>query len=376
MRILHMRPKIGVGGASEYLIRLVEGSAANGHSVVVVSGGGEWGQRVRNVATYYDTIDLTPRVGQSASKPNIGSLILSSFKIAKIVRAENIDIINTHHRFASLTGKLVSKMTKVPVVSTMHEVREDSKRLTSLGLGHVVVTLSTMVKNFVTHTYHIRPERIHVIPMGIPIPAPLSSSRRASLMEEIGLENGAPIIGCIGRLVKRKGQTYLLQAIPEILKAYPSAQFVFVGDGQERSALETITNQLDIRRNVFFLGSRDDVTDLIGLFNFTVLPSLQEEFGIVLIESLAQKKPIVAAAVGGVPEIVKDHENGLLIPARDSTMIAEGVLYLLNNPSFISQFGANGYRMVEEMYSTGSFVERTEALYCSVIGKERGLRSS
>jgi glycosyltransferase involved in cell wall biosynthesis len=249
----------------------------------------------------------------------------------------------------------------------MHEVRRDATRLTRLGLGDGVVTLSEMMRMYVLDTYSVRPDRVHVIPMGLEVPPPASERRRAALREELGLAGEERIIACVGRLVKRKGHGHLLQAIADVARSHPSIRLFLAGDGEERRALEATAGDLGISGNVLFLGVRRDVPDLIGLAEFTVLPSLQEEFGVVLLESLAQRKPVVATRVDAIPEIVKNGETGVLVPPADSQALGRGIRRLLENPEAARKLGATGFELVQRKHSKAALVAATEALYASLL---------
>jgi glycosyltransferase involved in cell wall biosynthesis len=368
MNLLHVRPRLETGGASEYLLRLGEGLAEKGHTVFVASGGGELGDRARRFSRrYFDDLPLSVRIARRLEPRHTSNLLRSAVRLARIIRNEEIDVIHSHHRFAALAGKIASKLTGVPLVTTMHEVRRDAGRLTVLGLGDEVVVLSEMMRKYVIDTYGIRPDRVHVIPLGLDVLPRLSDSRRAVLMNELGIVDKGPLIACVARLSKNKGHAYLLEAVPDVARHHPSICLLLVGEGEEREALEARVVELGIGKNVLFLGSRRDVPDIIGLVDLTVLPSLQEGFGVVLIESLAQAKPVVATGVGGIPEIVKDGETGVLVPPRDGEALSRGIRHLLERPDTARRLGAGGHELVRRKYSQSALVGATEELYRSLL---------
>jgi glycosyltransferase involved in cell wall biosynthesis len=374
VNVLLLRPKLEIGGAAEYLIEVGEGLARRGHRVVVASGGGVQCERARSFAERtYERLPLAPYLGPRRL-PNGPGLVASAAWVAAIVKAHQIDLINTHHRFASLVGKAASRAMRVPLVSTMHEIRRDSAKLTALSLGQRVVTLSAFVKRHVTETYGVDESAVSVIPMGIPIPSPRDGSRRKGLLAELHLDEGDTLVGCVARLVGRKGHRFLLEALADAIREHPRVRLILVGDGPERSKLEAAVGRLGIASAVRFLGTRDDLDDLYGLVDFTVLPSLQEEFGVVLLESLALGKPVVATSVGGIPEIVTE-ETGVLVPPADPGALAAAIGALAANPGSTAALGSNGRRLVSERYSTDALVDRTEALFESVTeGARPGAR--
>lgn len=368
MRVLHVRPQLQRGGATEYVIRLAQGLSDRRHQVFIATGGGNWVERTRRYATVDTTFALAPRVGKL---PNLPALMASAARLTRLVRREQIDVINSHHRFAALAGRMASLLSGVPLVTTLHEVPRGSPQLTVFGLGQRVVTLSTMMRDLVVSRYKLAPGRVHLIPMGVATLPSLSDQRRVALRAQLGLPEAASIIGCVARLTARKGQIFLLQALPVVLAAHPQTHILLVGDGPDRAALAHMARELGVAHAVTFAGARDDAQELINLCDFTVLPSLEEEFGIVLIESLAQQRPVVATAVGGVPEIIKPHENGLLVPARDSVALSGALITLLGQPDLTRSLGQNGFREVERRFSLPAFIESTEALYASLTRPER-----
>ncbi|MGQ9549509.1 MAG: glycosyltransferase family 4 protein [Roseiflexus sp.] len=367
LRVLHVRPRLGVGGATEYLIRLAESQAEAGYFVAVASGGGEWSRRVATFARHYDQTPLMPYIGAGKRAPNLPALLAAGLKLVRIIRTEHIDIVNTHHRFAALAAKLASRLTGVPVVTTLQEVPWKNRRLTRFALGVRSITMSAMMKRFVVETCGVPSNHVTVIPIGINVPSSLSNEHRDRLLKNLGLDGSAPIIVSVGRLVGRKGHIHLIRALPAVVRAHPTLQAVLVGDGEERALLEHTAHDLGVDRHVTFAGARNDAIDIMALADFTVLPSLEEEFGIVITESFACAKPVVATNVGGIPEHVRPMENGILVPPRDSRALAEQIIFLLNNPRMVQQLGEQGRRAVEQHYTRRRFFERTEAVYHAAL---------
>lgn len=373
LRVLHVRPRLGIGGATEYLIRLAESQSEAGYHVVVASGGGEWLKRITGFARSYDRLPLTPYLGAGKRAPNIPGLLASGLKLARIIRAEQIDLINTHHRFAALAGGLASRLTGAPLVTTLQEVPWRNRSLTRFALGTHAITMSAMMKRFVVETCGIAPDRVTVIPIGITIPAPLSNDQRQRLLKELNLRGDAPIIVSVGRLVSRKGHVYLIRALPDVIRRHPDVQVVLVGEGEERATLEREAQALGVAEHVIFAGARGDAVAIMALATFTALPSLEEEFGIVITESFACGKPVVATNVGGIPEHVRPMENGLLVPAGDSKALAERITLLLDNPDLVQRLGKEGLRTVERQYTRQRFFERTEAVYQAALHRWQGV---
>jgi glycosyltransferase involved in cell wall biosynthesis len=363
MNILIIRPNL-IGGAGEYVLRLAGGLTKKGHKVVIGTGPGPWASSAIAVAKYYDHLDFSPRLTWGRLRiPNLPGMVISTFRLAQIIRRENIDIINSHHRFAALIGNIVAKCLGVPLLNTMHEFMGDYKFMTNLSFGQFVIVPSAIVKDQVIEKYVIPAEIVQVVPFGVKAPPPLTDESRQNLIADIGLDDQHPIIGCVARLEKVKGQVYLLKAISLLRAVHPKAQFVFVGGGQDLDELRTLSSELNIQEMVHFLGHRQDVSDLMAIFDIKILPSVSEMLPIVLLEALVQGTPVVASEVGGIPEIVQDKFNGLLVPPRDVPALTDAILKLLDDPELVVVYGKAGKRTIEQKFSHQQFVDQTEQLF-------------
>ena len=192
------------------------------------------------------------------------------------------------------------------------------------------------------------------------------------LRSSLGLPEGAPVVGSVGRFVPYKGYAHLLEAARLVEAAMPGVHWVLVGDGELRGELEGQRRTLGLEGQVHFPGWREDVPDLLALCDLFVLPSLGEHFGRVLIEAMAMARAIVATDAGGVPEIVLHDETGLLVPPAQPKALAEAVLALLEDPARAVHLAAAGRRRAETEFSLSRHVKAVEALYREVLGVDRG----
>ena len=138
------------------------------------------------------------------------------------------------------------------------------------------------------------------------------------------------LIGTIGRLADQKGHQYLLKAFPKVLEKYP-AHLLIIGSGPLRSNLENLASELKISKNTHFLGSRDDISDIIGNLDLFVLPSIWEGFPTVLLEAMAQEVPVVVTNISGSRELVQNKITGLIVPPEDSTALANAINLQIEN---------------------------------------------
>ncbi|MCC7360933.1 MAG: glycosyltransferase family 4 protein [Anaerolineales bacterium] len=164
--------------------------------------------------------------------------------------------------------------------------------------------------------------------------------------------NGRPYIVAIGRLVFKKGFDLLLQALTQVVQAYPDLQLLIAGDGEERHALEALVRVLKLENHVQFLGyaNRKQIAAYLRGCELFVLPSRIEPVGIVVLEAMAAGKPVLVTNVGGVPDLVEHGKSGWMV-APGSHELAEGICFLLARPDLRRQLAENGHQRLRERFT-------------------------
>jgi glycosyltransferase involved in cell wall biosynthesis len=175
-------------------------------------------------------------------------------------------------------------------------------------------------------------------------------------------------VGNVAHLADHKGQRYLVEAVPEVLRSVPRARFVIVGEGELEGDLRARAAALGLGARLLFTGFRTDVPAVLDALDLFVMPSHLEGLGTAVLDALAAGKPVVAAAAGGIPEIVEDGRHGLLVPPRDPGRLARAIVRLLQNPELASQLATEGLRRVRESFSVDAMVAGNLAVYREVAG--------
>lgn len=193
---------------------------------------------------------------------------------------------------------------------------------------NLIIAVSSSVKEFLVQ-HNLAPEsRMKVIPNGIDLESLKVKGKRLK-----GKVGNHFIIGNIGNLNLQKGQTYLIEAMIEVIKRYPHAMLEIVGEGEERSNLEFKIQNLKLEKHITLLGSKANPAEEMQKWDVFVSSSIAETFGIVVLEAFAAGLPVVATRVGGVPDIVRDKKNGLLIPPRSPKALADAITEILSRPA-------------------------------------------
>ena len=299
----------------------------------------------------------------------------------------DIDIIHLHATASPinlLSALLYAKKKKKPMVLTYHG--DVNVNLNEFIYRLAVHFYDKLVEKLLLHAdviispseYYIEESRflrkyrdkIVVIPNGINVKDFDIGYSREECREKLGLPIDKNIILFVGVLHPHKGPDILLKAMPKILKSIPNTKLVFVGRGGMREELKRLSKKLGVDKHIKFTGF---VEEILKPFYYKAadvfcLPSTtsHESFGIVNLEAMACGVPIVASKIGGIPDVVKDGENGLLAPPKDSDALADAIIYLLENEDVREKMGKKGREKVGD-YSWERIVEETEKVYEELI---------
>jgi glycosyltransferase involved in cell wall biosynthesis len=195
------------------------------------------------------------------------------------------------------------------------------------------------------------------------------------IRREFNLPDHGPVVVCVARLFHWKGQADLIRALARVRQEFPDVRLLIVG-GDERmvapesfsAELRTLAHDLGLGDHVVFTGQRADIPALLAAADVFALPSFEEPFGLVFLEALAMKKPVVALDNGGTPEVVEHQKSGLLSPPGDIEALAANLLLLLRHPEMRASMGEYGRRQVETRFTPRQMANRMEHVYEAVCG--------
>ncbi len=297
-------------------------------------------------------------------------------KIKKIIERENYDIVHVHlfpsNAIIALSSFFFPKY--IGYILTEHSTinRRRSIKIFKIIDGLVyhryakIICISKEVKNSLIKWLPTIKEKIEIIPDGIPMN---SESKDNSLTKKYD-------VLFVGRLIRQKGINFLLEAVSILQKKYKKMiQVTIVGDGPSKKELIKICEELKIKDSVKFLGSQRDVDQIMRSSRVLVLPSRSEGFGLVLLEAMKNKLPIIATNVGGIPEIVTNGQEGILVPKEDPKALADSINRVLENSELRSQFIQNAYKKVQENYSIEKYARNMFNLYSKIMADNRQLTS-
>ena len=239
-------------------------------------------------------------------------------------------------------------------------------RLILRPLGTRILAVSEHIKKTLVNDYWMPAHRIQVLYNGVNLERypPLDPDMAESLRSELRLRANQPVVICASNLRPEKGISDLLAAAKEILSAKPECVFLIVGGGPIADTLKAEAQALGIQESVRFTGLRSDVNRLLALANIVVVPSTwQEPAALVLLESMAAARPVVATRVGGSPELVAEGVTGILVEPHSPGQLAAACLRLLNSPSEAESMGRAGRTRVEMHFTMERWVSDTVEVY-------------
>jgi len=201
------------------------------------------------------------------------------------------------------------------------------------------------------------------------------SAPPVNVHEAFFLPRGAPVVGNVAALVPHKGQRYLIDAAHLVVRQIPDARFVILGEGEQREQLEKQVREHHLEKHVWLPGFRTDVLGCIKGFDLFVMSSISEGLGTSLLDAMAASRPIVATTAGGIPEIVEEGVNGLLVPPRDHHALAQAIVRALSDEALRRRMGEAGFARVNERFTVERMVEKTADVYRRVNSQRSTLKS-
>lgn len=292
------------------------------------------------------------------------------------IRREKPDIVHTHTSKAGILGRLAARIAGVPhIVHTPHGhvFHGHFGRIASavfLALERYftrftekVVALTAGEKRDYVDLAVAKEQDIPVIHSGVDVGEfAVEGFDAVAKMHALGLDPQKRHVGFVGWLLPIKGPGYLLSAMSAVWQEHPDAELVFVGKGDLEGPLRAQASFAGNDGRVKFLGWRDDIPEIMPLFDVFVLPSLNEGMGRVLVEAMAAGRPVVASRVGGIPDLVRHGETGLLVTPRDGEAIAASISLLLSNPRKAERMGEQGRLRCHE-FGLPAMIDRLDELY-------------
>ena len=224
--------------------------------------------------------------------------------------------------------------------------------------ANLVIAVSNSVKKFLNKKIIGDKDKVVVIPNAVEISADEPKIIHGPSHDKAGL-----LIGTIGALNRQKGQIYLIRAMQLIVQSLPKSKLEIIGEGPDKEVLEAEIKRLGLEAKIQLLGRREKVEKIINDWDLFILPSLSETFGLSLLEAMEAGIPLVATSVGGVPEIVKNGQTGVLVPPADSEQLAKAILWLLAEKKEREKLAKAAFSALKKRYDWSRIINIIEGEY-------------
>lgn len=273
---------------------------------------------------------------------------LVALQIAGMARRGGCTILHAMGIKAILMARLASHLVPARTLLHFHDLVEPNAVVGKLQRifarpSDMAACVSSAIVPIAIRRYNVRPDRVRVVHNGIDLERfrQVPDEARARVRSSLGIEQGRPVMLMAGRMHPIKGHRAMLRMMPAILQRCPDAFLLVAGDGPERSACESIVQELRLERTVRFLGQRRDIPDLLKACDMVVVPSESEGFCMAAVEASAVERPTVAFDCGGVSDVITHGSTGLLVPAGASDAFADAAAAMLLDADRRALYGRN-----------------------------------
>jgi glycosyltransferase involved in cell wall biosynthesis len=384
IRMLHVITRLIRGGADENTLHTVRGLDPRRYEVdLVVGAGSELGllQGLEHVGLHF--------LPALVRDPHPFKDVIALLQLARLMRGRRYQIVHTHTAKGGFLGRIAAAMVGTPTIVhtlhgvTFHEHLGWAERAFYLALErlagrftHQFVSVGEDVKRIYLGEAIGRPEAYETIYSGMPLDQYLAAGEmtdieRAAVRAELALTPRHQVVAMAARLEARKGHAYLLEATRRLKDRHPELRVLVVGDGPLRAALEAQARAFGLEEVVRFLGHRLDLSRVLAAADVSVLTSLWEGLPRVLVQSAAAGRPILTFDVEGAWEVVRDGENGFIVPSRDVDAFTARLDRLLRDRALARSLGQAGRERVSAVWTVETMLERLDLMYQRLASKQR-----
>jgi glycosyltransferase involved in cell wall biosynthesis len=391
IKILRVIARLNMGGPALHVAYLTEGLRNRGYDTTLVAGSLARGEDSMAFVADARAVEIV-RIDELGREISPLRDLLATIRLARLIRKERPQILHTHTAKAGAVGRVAALLAgsrRPPiVVHTFHghvlrgyfgPIGSLFFRLLERWLAAgttALIAVSPQVRDDLVALGVAPRERFVVIRLGIELDERVARDQngRAESRRYLGIPGDRFIVGWIGRMTAVKRTDDVLIAFKGLRDSGVDAVLCMVGDGPDRLQLEERAHELGVARDTVFLGYQEDVAPYYAAFDALVLPSGNEGTPVSVIEALAAELPVVATRVGGVPDVVRDGEDGFLVEAGATDDLADRLARLARDPDLRARMGRHGRERVLPRYAVERLVNDVDELYRSLLSAGGGRR--
>ena len=373
-----------LAGAQKAMFELANGLNKYGYKIILVTMYDK-----KKYLHYFEKrygITITNLNMKSTVETNIfikgRNFIRGLIQMYNLLRNCNPQVIQTFSLYSNIIGAVIAWLANVPirVTSQRASLKGYPKWLLWLDrsvensfLVHKMVAVSDGTRRYSISEGGINSNKLITIQNGIDIDQyskDLSFKDRSVLQKELQLDTDSMVVLTVARFQPQKGHKYLVEAIPKIVREFPRTIFLFVGEGELTEEIKLQVERSKLTNYIRFLGVRRDIPKLLAFSDIFVLPSLWEGMPNSILEAMSAGVPVIASNVDGIPEIIRDGENGLLVPPADSFALGNAIRRLLKDEGLCKSFAEVAKLKVEQKFHRNLNTKLFVNLYEVLISKQ------
>jgi len=302
--------------------------------------------------------------------------LLAVARLSQIIKSFHPEVIHLHDSHAHALGGLAGRITGAGLIVVSRRVDfpvnikwNFLKRKKYLSLTNHFIAVSNRVREELIAA-GISEEKVSVVYSGIDLGKFRNLGSSDYVYDEFGMRRGEFLIGSVAALAPHKDHITFLRAAKQVLDRFPQSRFILVGEGELEGELKREVKDLSISESVIFTGFRKDVGNIVSILDIFVISSYLEGLCTSLLDAMLLGIPIVATDVGGIPEIIHNGVNGILVPPRDPKALADAICHLLSDEGLRGSLSESGRRVVKN-FDIGRTITLTESLYRRLIAGMR-----
>lgn len=381
-RIFYVNHTGKVSGAEKVLLNMLTGLNRERFTPFVLCGSdGSLAATVREMGV--ECIAVRPLQARFTARPDkllkyLGSIVKSVFEMRNHIRKVQPDLLHCNTVRAGIVVTVATVGMQIPVIWHVHDILPEhfitsiirylayhSNRVTALCVSKATAQAFAGVLDF--------GDRVQVLHNGVDLSRfPKKTASDQAFRAALGAPPDALLFCTVGQIAPRKNLEGLLAAFAIVSKVYDKARLILVGDAifnedfRYRDKLGLLVNELDLKHCVQFLGTRKDVSEIMRCCDALILNSIEEPFGLVLVEAMSSGIAVIASLVGGIPEIVTDRCTGFLVPSNDSSALASAMLEVIEKPDLRRVVEQEAILKVCPKYSASNFLDKLHVYYASI----------
>jgi glycosyltransferase involved in cell wall biosynthesis len=383
IKIAQVITRFIIGGAQKICLEIVEGLDKEKYEVVLITGlsRAEEGDYLEEAKRHVPVKIIPELIREVSLFRDLAALI----KLYLYFMKNRFLIVHCHTSKAGFLGCLAAKLALIPVIIyTPHgHIFSSEGKIPNVSdsflkflffllrksislFANRIIALNNLDKKEQVDLGLAREDKYRVVHNCIDESefAPHRfTDKIINIKKLLGIQGKFPILTTAGRLSEEKGHVVLIEALKEIISHFPEMILLIVGEGSQRQILEDKVNTLGLKTNVLFLGFQKDVALMLSVSDIFILPSLYEAFGISILEAMAMKVPVIATRVGGIPEVIKDGVDGILIEPKNPHSLSEAVIRLIQDERLRNNIVDAAYNKVIRKFKLRRMIEDYDKIY-------------